>query len=79
MRADLGGHAHAGLAAVRERLHEGQEPLRVVDLELEVRHGALAHGPLELGRVHVGVRVPRRSGRPCAASRPWRPARPAGT
>ena len=57
--ADLGGHAHAGLAAVRlERLHEGQEPLRVVDLELEVRHGALAHGPLELGRVHVGVRVP---------------------
>ena len=33
-------------------------PLRVVDLELEVRHGALAHGPLELGRVHVGVRVP---------------------
>ena len=49
----------AGLAAVRlERLHEGQEPLRVVDLELEVRHGALAHGPLELGRVHVGVRVP---------------------
>ena len=31
--ADLGGHAHAGLAAVRlERLHEGQEPLRVVDL-----------------------------------------------
>ena len=113
--ADLGGHAHAGLAAVRlERLHEGQEPLRVVDLELEVRHGALAHGPLELGRVHVGVRVPelvgvhaaaagvsfttfsvlsclrslclssmkpamkgcRRSGRPCAASRPWRPARP---
>ena len=26
--ADLGGHAHAGLAAVRlERLHEGQEPL----------------------------------------------------
>ena len=58
-RADLGGHAHAGLAAVRlERLHKGQEPLRVVDLELEVRHGALAHGPLELGRVHVGVRVP---------------------
>ena len=57
--ADLGGHTHAGLAAVRlERLHEGQEPLRVVDLELEVRHGALAHGPLELGRVHVGVRVP---------------------
>ena len=57
--ADLGGHAHAGLAAVRlERLHEGQEPLRVVDLELEVRHGALAHGSLELGRVHVGVRVP---------------------
>ena len=56
--ADLGGHAHAGLAAVRlERLHEDQEPLRVVDLELEVRHGALAHGPLELGRVHVGVRV----------------------
>ena len=56
---DLGGHTHAGLAAVRlERLHEGQEPLRVVDLELEVRHGALAHGPLELGRVHVGVRVP---------------------
>ena len=53
--ADLGGH----LAAVRlERLHEGQEPLRVVDLELEVRHGALAHGPLELGRAHVGVRVP---------------------
>ena len=50
--------AHAGLAAVRlERLHKGQEPLRVVDLELEVRHGALAHGPLELGRVHVGVRV----------------------
>ena len=38
------------------RLHKGQEPLRVVDLELEVRHGALAHGPLELGRVHVGVR-----------------------
>ena len=37
--ADLGGHAHAGLAAVRlERLHEGQEPLQVVDLELEVRH-----------------------------------------
>ena len=31
--ADLGGHAHAGLAAVRlERLHEGQEPLRVVYL-----------------------------------------------
>ena len=55
----MGGHAHAGLAAVRlERLHEGQEPLRVVDLELEVRHGALAHGPLELGRVHAGVRVP---------------------
>ena len=41
-----------------ERLHEGQEPLRVVDLELKVRHGALAHGPLKLGRVHVGVRVP---------------------
>ena len=38
-----------------ERLHE---PLRVVDLELEVHHGALAHGPLELGRVHVGVRRP---------------------
>ena len=57
--SDLGGHAHAGFAAVRlERLHEGQEPLRVVDLELEVRHVALAHGPLELGRVHVGVRVP---------------------
>ena len=57
--ADLGGHAHAGLAAVRlKRLHEVQEPLRVVDLELEVRHGALAHGPLELGRAHVGVRVP---------------------
>ena len=56
--ADLGGHAHAGLAAVRlERLHKGQEPLQVVDLELEVRHRALAHGPLELGRVHVGVRV----------------------
>ena len=29
--ADLGGHAHAGLAAVRlERLHKGQEPLRVL-------------------------------------------------
>ena len=57
--ADLDNHAHAGLAAARlERLHEGQEPLRVVDLELEVRHGALAHSPLELGRVHVGVRVP---------------------
>ena len=42
--ADLGGH-------------EGQEPLQVVDLKLKVRHGALAHGPLELGRVHVGVRV----------------------
>ena len=54
----MGGHAHAGLAAVRlERLNEGQEPLRVVDPELEVRHGALAHGPLELGWVHVGVRV----------------------
>ena len=38
--------------------HPCQEPLRVVDLELKVRHGALAHGPLELGRVHVGVRVP---------------------
>ena len=58
--ADLGGHAHAGAAAVRlERLHEGQEPLQVV---LEVRHGALAHGPLELGRVHVGVRVPELAG-----------------
>ena len=67
--ADLGGHAHAGLAAVRlERLHEGQEPLRVVDLELEVRHGALAHGPLELGRVHVGVRVPELVGVHAAAA-----------
>ena len=28
-----------------------------VDLELEVRHVALCHGPLELGQVHVGVRV----------------------
>ena len=57
--ADLGGHAHAGLVAVRlKRLHKGQEPLRVVDLKLEVRHGALAHSPLELDRVHVGVRVP---------------------
>ena len=67
--ADLGGHAHAGLAAVRlERLYEGQEPLRVVDLELEVRHGALAHGPLELGRVHVGVRVPELVGVHAAAA-----------
>ena len=64
--ADLGGHAHANLAA--ERLHEGQEPLRVVDLELEVRHGALAHGPLELGRVHVGVRVPELVGVHAAAA-----------
>ena len=33
--ADLGGHAHEGLATVRlERLHKGQEPLQVVDLEL---------------------------------------------
>ena len=70
--ADLGGHAHAGLAAVRlERLHEGQEPLRVVDLELEVRHGALAHGPLELGRVHVGVRVPELVGVHAAAMAFW--------
>ena len=46
--ADLGGHAHASLAAVRL-----EQPLRVVD-QLEVRHGALAHGPLKLGRVHVG-------------------------
>ena len=67
--ADLGGHAHAGLAAVRlERLHEGQEPLQVVDLELEVRHGALAHGPLELGRLHVGVRVPELVGVHAAAA-----------
>ena len=67
--ADLGGHAHAGLAAVRlERLHEGQEPLRVVDLQLEVRHGALAHSPLELGRVHVGVRVPELVGVHAAAA-----------
>ena len=67
--ADLGGHAHAGLAAVRlERLHEGQEPLRVVDLELEVCHGALAHGPLKLGRVHVGVRVPELVGVHAAAA-----------
>ena len=51
-----------------ERLHEGQEPLRVVDLELEVRHGALAHGPLELGRVHVGVRVPELVGVHAAAA-----------
>ena len=58
--ADLGGHAHAGLA--------GQEPLRVVDLELEVRHGALAHGPLKLGRVYVGVRVPELVGVPAAAA-----------
>ena len=64
-----GGHAHAGLAAVRlERLHEGQEPLQVVDLELEVRHGALAHGPLELGRVHVGVSVPELVGVHAAAA-----------
>ena len=63
------GHAHAGAAAVRlERLHEGQEPLRVVDLELEVRHGALAHGPLELGRVHVGARVPELVGVHAAAA-----------
>ena len=65
----LGWHAHAGLAAVRlERLHEGQEPLQVVDLELEVRHGALAHGPLELSRVHVGVRVPELVGVHAAAA-----------
>ena len=65
----LGGHAHAGLAAVRlERLHEGQEPLRVVDLKLEVRHGALAHSPLELDRVHVGVRVPELAGVHAAAT-----------
>ena len=56
--ADLGGHAHAGLAAVRLESPQRPGTLRVVDLELEVRHGALAHGPLELGRVHVGVRVP---------------------
>ena len=48
--------------------NEGQEPLRVVDLELEVRHGALAHGPLELGRVHVGVRVPELVGVHAAAA-----------
>ena len=70
--ADLGGHAHAGLAAVRlERLHEGQEPLRVVDLELEVRHGSCPH-PLELGRVHVGVRVPELVGVHCSSGRRWR-------
>ena len=61
--AGLGGHA------VRlERLHKGQEPLRVIDLELEVRHGAFAHGPLELGRVHVGVRVPELVGVHAAAA-----------
>ena len=42
--------------------------LRVVDLELEVRHGALAHGPLKLGRVHVGVRVPELVGVHAAAA-----------
>ena len=51
-----------------ERLHEGQEPLRVVDLQLEVRHGALAHSPLELGRVHVSVRVPELVGVHAAAA-----------
>ena len=65
----MGGHAHAGLAAVRlERLHEGQEPLRVVGLQLKVRHGALAHSPLELGRAHVGVRVPELVGVHAAAA-----------
>ena len=69
VRAPTWGHAHVGLAAVRlERLHKGQEPLRVVDLELKVRHGALAHGPLELGRVHVGVRVPELVGVHAAAA-----------
>ena len=45
-----------------------REPLRVVDLELEVRHGALAHGPLKLGQVHVGVRVPELVGVHAAAA-----------
>ena len=53
--ADLVGHAHAGLAAVRlKRLHKGQEPLRVVDLKLEVCHGALAPARSNLPEL-VGV------------------------
>ena len=53
---------------LHHELGELQVWLRVVDLELEVRHGALAHGPLKLGRVHVGVRVPELVGVHAAAA-----------
>ena len=54
------------------RLRKGQEPLQVVNLKLEVRHVSLAHGPLKLGRVHVGVRVPETCRGTCSSGRRWR-------